>query len=960
MRLLKNANYPKKIQLSFTLLIGVLVISTVSSLAIVQSIFSQFQKERQIKEIIGNVAVTRQLAGDYVLSPSRPSAQLVFQQLETTANQIQAMLAPRQSGLETKMPGLLKEFEKRFQQHVIELDRAAALKSQANLLGEKMVKQISRFNLQALPADDRQSLNSATNQILIVLWQGQMLLGAEQLQPLSDTRLAPLRQQLAILSAQFQDKSFGSEKQRSLYRIHRDTRNYVGSFEKYLHYREKIGATRDRLHQLSSQLHLTGNRMEREVQAEMEQHLLLGMLLLGLFFVVFVISAIFLAQYLAGEIVRPVRRLVAATERIAEGDLSVIVAAEANDEIGQLANCLNQMTTRLRSNRAELLSKHQALADAAQELEERVQERTAQLAVANKSLEAEVLTRKHSEQLIRTSEAKFRAMFELSPLGIYRTSLEGKILECNQAFAEILRDSQENILFQNEKILTPTKYANQERQRIQALEKFGRYGPYERQFVKASGKPVPVRLNGMLIEGDQEPSIWSIVEDITDQKRSEEMIWRQANFDSLTGLPNRRMFRNTLTKEISRARRSNRKLALMLLDLDKFKEVNDTLGHDKGDLLLVEAADRIRCCIRESDEVARLGGDEFTLIVSQIQQPEDLIRISRNIIQSLSAPFVLDNQPLVIGASIGITIFPDDGESPDKLISNADQAMYSAKSEGRNCFSFFTPNLQRKAVKRLKLINELRDTLANNQLRLLYQPIVDLRTNEIPKAEALLRWQHPELGMISPDEFIPLAEETGIIIEIGDWVVEQVLDVAQQFCSRQQKIQISINKSPVQFKLGSENLSRWIEKIRRMGLPPQYILVEITEGLLLDATDKIRQILYAYRDEGIQVALDDFGTGYSSLAYLNKFDIDYLKIDRAFISNLTEQSSELALYEAIIAMAHKLGLKVIAEGIETAQQDALLRKMGCDYGQGYLYAKPIPFEHLIEMRETPNRLVQTI
>lgn len=431
--------------------------------------------------------------------------------------------------------------------------------------------------------------------------------------------------------------------------------------------------------------------------------------------------------------------------------------------------------------------------------------------------------------------------------------------------------------------------------------------------------------------------------DITERKRSESLIWEQANFDALTGLPNRRLLRERLEQEIKKSRRDGLQLAILFIDLDHFKEVNDTLGHDSGDQLLIEATRRIKDCLRESDTVARMGGDEFTVILTEIFDVGSIERILQKLLRTLATVFRLGEEQVFVSASIGVTMYPFDATAIEDLFKNADQALYVAKGAGRNRFSFFTPALQEAAQTRVRLANDLRAGLADKQFRVVYQPIIEMSTGAIHKAEALIRWDHPQRGLVSPAEFIPIAEASGLIVDIGQWVFQQA--AAQVLLWRQSlnpDFQISINKSPVQFNRdGNANLP-WSQQLQALGLPGQAIVVEITEGLLLDTTSSVADQLLDLRDAGIQMSLDDFGTGYSSLSYLQKFDIDFIKIDQSFVRHLIPDSTDLALCKAIIVMAHALGMRVIAEGVETMQQRDLLAEAGCDYGQGYLFSKPIP------------------
>jgi diguanylate cyclase (GGDEF)-like protein/PAS domain S-box-containing protein len=440
--------------------------------------------------------------------------------------------------------------------------------------------------------------------------------------------------------------------------------------------------------------------------------------------------------------------------------------------------------------------------------------------------------------------------------------------------------------------------------------------------------------------------------DITDKKLKDDLIWKQANFDILTKLPNRRLFQDRLGQELKKAHHIGHPLALLFIDLDRFKEINDTLGHARGDQLLAEAALRILGCVREADTVARLGGDEFTVILPEFGNTTHLERIAQNIIQQLSSPFSLQGEGVAyVSASIGITLYPDDATNMEDLLKHADQAMYVAKAEGRNQFSYFTESMQREAHEKMVIGNDLRQALAQNQLEVYYQPIVEPASGRIVKAEALLRWHHPQRGLVSPGVFIPLAEEFGLIREIGDWVFrEAIISVERWRRQFGSLIPVSVNKSPVQFadKTGMDD---WLATLASMDLPGNSIAVEITEGLLLKESPVVQQRLLEFGKNGIEVSIDDFGTGFSSLSYLKRFHIDYLKIDRSFISNLSRSASDQTLTEAIIVMAHKLRIKTIAEGVETVEQRDLLRKFGCDYLQGSLFSPPVPEEQFRSMLE---------
>lgn len=445
---------------------------------------------------------------------------------------------------------------------------------------------------------------------------------------------------------------------------------------------------------------------------------------------------------------------------------------------------------------------------------------------------------------------------------------------------------------------------------------------------KRDAQGLPVRILGTLA-------------DISKIKQSEEAIWQYANVDTLTGLPNRRMFFDHLDQELRLGKRNGYKLAVVFLDLDRFKEVNDSQGHDQGDRLLQLAGQRLAECIDEKGIVARLGGDEFVLMLSNAnaRYVEDL---AQKVLDALALPFQLAQSHAYVSASLGIAIFPDDASNKEDLMKRVDQAMYASKQKGGNCFTYFTPRMQEHAERRMQLSHDLREAIHEQQFYLEYQPVVNLQTNAVLKAEALIRWQHPMKGLIPPMEFIGIAEDTLLIVPIGEWVFKTAIAQCQQWRKAlHPDFQVAVNKSPVQF--GSEHRQQhdWLVDIAQDDQQHNLLVVEITERLLLDGSAHVSERLAQYQQAGVQVALDDFGTGYSALSYLKKFPIDYVKIDRSFVRELGTSSHDEALCQAIVVMAHSLGMQVIAEGIETPQQLEILRKMGCDFGQGYYFSPPL-------------------
>ncbi|WP_227662835.1 putative bifunctional diguanylate cyclase/phosphodiesterase [Marinobacter daqiaonensis] len=440
-------------------------------------------------------------------------------------------------------------------------------------------------------------------------------------------------------------------------------------------------------------------------------------------------------------------------------------------------------------------------------------------------------------------------------------------------------------------------------------------------------------------------AISGIARDVTEQKRSEEETWRLANFDALTGIPNRRLFEDRLNQNATHSNRTGIPFALLLIDLDHFKEVNDRLGHEAGDRLLQQSADRIKSCIRETDTVARLGGDEFTVLLLDLGDARLIEVIARDILDQLSAPFELDQERAMVSGSIGIAMFPEDTSDSRKLLNRADRAMYTAKGTGRNQLCFFSEVREQSPSERQQLIGDLRQALIHQQFRLYYQPIFELATGRVTKAEALLRWEHPQRGLLLPKEFLKLAEETGLIDELEDWVFAEASAQADQWSlDTGRSVQVSVNTSPLQF-IHDTRKKPWEIHTNRRKEGASNVVVELAENTLVNGSPYLQERLKSLQDAGLELALDDFGTGCSSLTSLKRFNINYLKVAPAFLQT-GARSTEREIFETIIMMAHRLGLKVMAEGVETAEQRDWLKEKKCDFAQGYLFARPLPVQEL--------------
>ena len=541
-------------------------------------------------------------------------------------------------------------------------------------------------------------------------------------------------------------------------------------------------------------------------------------------------------------------------------------------------------------------------------------------------------------------------LIEAIPSPLFFKDEQARYLGCNKAFETFNGRPRSELIGRSVFDIAPPDLAARYHEADQTLFDHPGVQTYEASVESADGVRRDVIFNkATYFKADGRlGGLVGVITDITERKQTEALIWMQANYDPLTGLPNRRLLNDRLAELMKKATRNHDCVAVLFIDLDRFKEVNDTLGHEAGDHLLVEASRRVVGCVRGSDTVARQGGDEFTVLLPGLSERAPIERIAEDILQALHQPFHLGADIAYVSASIGITLFPKDAETPADILKNADQAMYHAKDEGRSRFCYFSPSMQENALQRLQLGKDLRSALGEGQLSLHYQPILDLASGRIYKAEALLRWMHPERGPIPPAEFIPVAEELGLIDAIGTWVFQEATAAALRWRERTPDtqnqpgpIQIAVNASPRQFVKG-RSLESLLDNMDSLGLPGSCIALEITEGLLLDEHPGVTAQLSRLSAAGIQISIDDFGTGYSAMAYLKRMDIDNLKIDRSFIRDLTTDPSDLAITEAIIAMAHKLDLQVVAEGVETEAQRERLTAAGCDFAQGYLFSPALP------------------
>ena len=577
---------------------------------------------------------------------------------------------------------------------------------------------------------------------------------------------------------------------------------------------------------------------------------------------------------------------------------------------------------------------------------------------------------------LRTSEARLAQAQRIAQMGHWLWDLEKESLEGSEEIYRILGLASEDFGGTYEAYLQAVHPMDRQvvTDAIQAALAANSVMSFDHRILRPDGTERIVHKRAEIVRDAAGRAIRMIgtVQDITERRRAEEQIHYLANYDSLTNLPNRRLFQDRLTQSLAVGSRRGQIGAILLLNLDRFKRINDTFGHTEGDHVLQQVSERLSHCVRRSDTVSRqnredlsptvsrLGGDEFTIMLTPISSGDAPAKVASRILTSLSHPLTVGAQEIVLSASIGIALYPADGQDVASLLKNADTAMYQAKEKGRNRYQFYSEAMNAKALERLTLESSLRKAIERGQLEVHYQPQVCIQTGEFVGTEALLRWRHPDFGLISPGEFIPLAEETGLIIPIGEWVLRTA-------CAQQKawedaglpRVHVAVNLSSLQFTDG--RLIETIDQVlRETGLDPLRLELELTESMIMQDAEGAIATLRQLNKMGLRLAIDDFGTGYSSLSYLRRFPIQTLKIDRSFVMDLTVDSDTDAITGAIIALAHSLNLRVLAEGVETSRQLSFLKVHGCDEVQGYLIGRPVPADHMTHLLKTAPSLMTVL
>ncbi|MEK9133499.1 MAG: EAL domain-containing protein, partial [Pseudomonadota bacterium] len=565
---------------------------------------------------------------------------------------------------------------------------------------------------------------------------------------------------------------------------------------------------------------------------------------------------------------------------------------------------------------------------------------------------------KRAQEALRRSENQLRAIVDAEPECVKIVAADGTLLQMNAAGLAMIEASRpEQVIGKSIFGLLLPEYREPFRAFAENVLR-GNKGKMEFEMIGLKGAHRWMETHSVAMPNDRggPPVLLSITRDITERKHSERRLKQLAHFDSLTDLPNRVQFIERLEQTMADADRTERLVGVVFLDLDRFKYINDSLGHGKGDMLLREVAIRLNGAIRRGDTVARLSGDEFALVLADMGHVDDAVRVVQKILDVFQQPFLVAGHELFVTASMGITLYPFDDRGAQDLLRNADVAMYRAKESGKNNYQFYVAEMTAKATERLSLETDLRSALDRGELSLHYQPIAEGKSGRIVGMEALLRWKHPVRGMISPAQFIPLAEETGFIIPIGEWV----LRTACLQCRAWQKLgfpslYVAVNLSSRQFH--QKDLPASIYNIlQETGLKPAFLGLELTEGLVMQQAEASVNTLRELKAMDMRISIDDFGTGYSSLSYLKRFPIDVLKIDQSFVRDIPGDADDAAIASTIITMAHSLGLKVVAEGVETKEQLNFMREHGCDAMQGYFLSKPLPADQFESFLKSGARL----
>jgi diguanylate cyclase (GGDEF)-like protein/PAS domain S-box-containing protein len=1047
MRFLKQLRLHDKIRISFATLTALILVNALVVAAATYAIVVQVGHKQKVAEVVTDVGKVRLLVSRYVNTLSPDLSKQVFAGLEVTAEHINIAAQALDNEQFHTMRSLLGDFKLHFQKYMLEADQKATLQSRSLSLSQGMSANLDAARLSSLTQRDRHKVSEVQSEVMALLRLGQSIQLNLSLSRETDSPWALIQQTLAQLRQSAQQHGANEDYQHLLYSIQRDAADYVNSLDNYMRLLDYNTATEQQLGEISDTLQQSSQQVSEGVDRTIRVQIALAIALMGLIFLLTLLSAVVFSGYLSREILRPVRALVDVTQQIGTGQLQARARVTVADEIGELAQSFNDMTQRL-------LDQNHALALAQQELEQRVQERTQQLAERGLML---------------------RQIIDTAPIAIFLADTQGRITEANAGMTEIFGIPMASLLGMDYLTLVAPSEAALSRQTMASLMR-GEVAKVDqdRRYVRTSGEVFWAHLTSRLWLGTQGETLGlvGVIADVTERKRDEEKLqlaasvftyaregivitdaqarivdvndtfthitgferadvigrsprllkskyqtsafyldmWRTltrtdqwsgevwsrrkngevyaemltisavrntegrlqnyvalfsditpikahqqqleniAHFDPLTQLPNRLLLADRLHQAMLQSQRHENQMALAYLDLDGFKAINDSHGHDAGDALLVALAQSMKHSLREGDTLARIGGDEFVAVLADLNQFDDHDPLLQRLLQAASSPVWVQGKSgpvaLQVSASIGVTLYPQDNSDADLLMRHADQAMYVAKQSGKNRYRLFDVAHDAAIKVQIESLARIRSALDQQEFVLFYQPKANLLTGKVTGAEALIRWQHPERGLLSPANFLPVFEDHPMSVDLGEWVIATVLAQMQTWQAQGLYLPISVNIGARQLQQDgfAERLSLLLAA--QPEVAPGQLQLEVLETSSLEDLAKAGVAMAACQKLGVSFALDDFGTGYSSLTYLRRLPAETLKIDQSFVRDMLDSPNDLAIVRGVIGLAHAFGREVIAEGVETAAHGELLASIGCALAQGYGIARPMPAAEL--------------
>nr|WP_321291209.1 EAL domain-containing protein [uncultured Rhodoferax sp.] len=942
MHLFNQLKLRQKVGLSFGVLMALMIANAVVVALATWSVSQQMGHQKMMTTVLAEVSQVRLLASRFVNNHSRDAAQQVFQILSTTRDQVDRAEAVLTADQRQSMLSLLDDFKLNFQKYVVEIDQKAALESRASALGKYMALQLQEAQdqtfIRAHP-DTLRALNVLEFQLMTLQWAANIrpAMGS----PAVVDAAADIHQTLATLR---DSSTFTNGHQRDgllLFRIERDALDYLASFETAQRYQRLNASTENTLFRISDDFKVAVQQVELSVAQVMHNRITQVVVLVLAIFVVSVFSAWALTRSLRRAILQPVQALVGATHEIANGNLQARAHIEVDDEVGELSRSFNQMACNLAESRVELLDKQDALQRAQDSLEQRIQERTEQLVAANHALAAR--------------ELLVSQIMDTAPISVFLVDMSGRITQANSSMVEMFGYPMDTLIgMEYVALVDPTEIEMRRQKMLALMNSEISIVDLDRKFRRANGEEFWAHLTGKLISGvaGEKLGLVGVIADITAQREHQQQLESIAHFDALTGLPNRLLLADRLQQALIQCQRKNNMLAVAYLDLDGFKAVNDSHGHEAGDDLLVTLSRRMKECLREGDTLARIGGDEFVAVLVDLQSIEDCQPLLQRLLHAACSQVTSNTRAgpkaLQVSASIGVTVFPRDPCDADGLMRHADQAMYVAKQSGKNAYHLFDM-AQDEAIKTQHESQErMRSALSQNELVLYYQPKVNMRTGQVTGAEALIRWVHPQHGLLAPAAFLPAIEDLPVSIEVGEWVIASAMAQMNSWQAMGLHLPVSVNISAYQLQQ-----SRFAIRLNELlatyaDVHPSWIQLEVLETSALEDMGKVGQVMRDCHAMGVHFALDDFGTGYSSLTYLKRLPASTLKIDQSFVRDMLDDPGDLAIVNGVVGLARSFSREVIAEGVETRLHGEKLLSIGCELAQGYGIARPMPAHQIPE------------